>query len=58
MQAKCYSRNPITKRHSAKHIVVLTKNYRSHPSILNVPNSLFYEGMLEAVGNSGKEHAY
>lgn len=50
---KCYARNPVTKRHNSRHIVVLTKNYRSHQSILDIPNKLLYDGMLEAAGNTG-----
>lgn len=35
-------------------IVQLVKNYRSHPSILFVPNRLFYKNRLEAVASKGE----
>lgn len=50
---KCYTRHPITKRYDPDCIIVLTKNYRSHPAILHVPNQLFYDGTLEAKGDKG-----
>lgn len=53
LNKKYYMRNPVTKRFNPKHIVILQKNYRSHPSILDVPNRLFYDGHLEAEGSAG-----
>ncbi|TDL24445.1 P-loop containing nucleoside triphosphate hydrolase protein [Rickenella mellea] len=45
--------NPIydQDRGYAKTIVKLTKNWRSHPSILKFPNDEFYKGELEACGD-------
>lgn len=50
---KCYFHHPLLKRRNPKFINVLTKNYRSHPEILTIPNQLFYGGVLEAKGNPG-----
>lgn len=50
---RCYMRNPITKQFNPNYITVLTKNYRSHPSILTIANKLFYNGILEARGKTG-----
>lgn len=38
----CYDNRSVTK---------LVKNYRSHETILKVPNDLFYHGQLQAEGN-------
>lgn len=43
-----YQRDPLTRKFNSKYITQLVKNYRSHPSILHVPNELFYEGVLES----------
>lgn len=50
---KCYMRHPILKRYNPEFIAVLTKNYRSHPDILTIPNKLFYDGILQAIGEKG-----
>lgn len=50
---KCYMRHPMTKRYDPNFITVLSQNYRSHPSILHIPNERFYDGMLDANGNKG-----
>lgn len=39
--------------YNPNHIVQLKKNYRSHPAIIHVSNTLFYEGVLEAAAPSG-----
>lgn len=43
-------RRPFTAE-KKQHVVKLLQNYRSHPSILSVPNKLFYDGELVAKGN-------
>lgn len=35
-------------------MVQLTKNYRSHPSILKIPNERFYENRIEAQSRTGE----
>lgn len=42
-----YKRRP-NEGNGRIYTVQLTKNYRSHPDILSIPNELFYEGSLEA----------
>lgn len=54
MASPPYTRNEITKKYNNRYIVQLTKNYRSHPSILYTSNSLFYDATLEAKANSSK----
>ncbi|CAK5278886.1 unnamed protein product [Mycena citricolor] len=41
-----------------KSVVKLTKNFRSHPSILKFPNERFYQGELEACGSPSVVNAY
>lgn len=43
-----YKRDATTRKFNSEYITQLVKNYRSHPAILEVPNQLFYEGVLEA----------
>ncbi|KAG4068951.1 hypothetical protein HA402_005099 [Bradysia odoriphaga] len=43
-----YGRDTETGKFNSNYITHLVKNYRSHPSILHVPNQLFYDGLLEA----------
>lgn len=47
-------RNPIRKRYDPNYITVLSENYRSHRDILEIPNELFYGGMLQAKGDIGR----
>lgn len=42
-----YARDTITGQFNSNYITQLVKNYRSHPTILHVPNELFYDGSLE-----------
>lgn len=48
-----YKRDPKTKKFNPKYITQLVKNYRSHLTILHMPNKLFYEGTLQAKADSG-----
>lgn len=48
-----YKRDPVTKKFNPKYITQLVKNYRSHATILHMPNNLFYEGTLQAKAGSG-----
>lgn len=43
-----YQRNAMTGRYDPRYIIQLTKNYRTHPDLLQIPNDLFYDGLLEA----------
>lgn len=49
-----YQRNTLTGRYNRKYITQLTKNYRSHPAILKIPNELFYENALQAMASPGR----
>lgn len=35
------------KRNDPNYMMMLCKNFRSHPDILRIPNALFYEGKLQ-----------
>lgn len=48
-----YQRNPLTDEYNPRYITQLTKNYRSHPRILAIPNALFYDNKLEAKAPEG-----
>lgn len=52
-ERKLYQRNPETGKFNQNYITQLVKNYRSHPAILKISNSLFYDDKLEAKGSNG-----
>ncbi|XP_055307474.1 putative helicase mov-10-B.1 [Sitodiplosis mosellana] len=39
-------------------MIQLTKNYRSHPEILKIPNIQFYDGLLEPKAGTGATHRF
>ena len=41
---------------NSRYVVQLTKNYRSHPKLLKVPNELFYENRLEPCADIARTH--
>nr|XP_018908841.1 PREDICTED: putative helicase MOV-10 [Bemisia tabaci] len=45
-----YQPHPITKKYNPTMITKLSRNFRSHPSILTTPNQLFYNNELRAHG--------
>lgn len=45
---KLYRRDPNTDKYNENYIAQLLKNYRSHPLILNISNSFFYDSKLQA----------
>lgn len=49
-----FNRTCYKSEFNSKLIVQLKKNYRSHRSILHIPNALFYEGLLECEGQKRK----
>lgn len=49
----CYGKDTISGKFDPKLIMQLTKNYRSHKSILDIPNELFYNGSLESMASKG-----
>lgn len=50
-----YQRDPVTKKFNSKYITQLVKNYRSHATILHMPNKLFYESTLQPKAASGNK---
>lgn len=48
----CYQQS--SGKYNSKFIVKLTKNYRSHSVIINLPCELFYEGTLEGFAHESK----
>lgn len=55
---RLYQRDPITGKYNGKFITQLVKNYRSHSSILHLPNKLFYDGALQSKANSGISNSF
>lgn len=49
----CYKRDNNSK-YDSRYIVQLVKNYRSHPVILKVASTLFYDNKLEAEAKQGQ----
>lgn len=49
-----YKCDPVTKKFCKTYITQLIRNYRSHESILKIPNELFYNGTLLAKASDGK----
>eukprot|EP00079_Xenopus_tropicalis_P009487 XP_002933581.2 PREDICTED: putative helicase MOV-10 [Xenopus tropicalis] len=56
------TQNPLYSKKDGKYnpqfVTKLLKNYRSHPSILKIPNELFYDNELQAVANELITHSY
>ncbi|OCT94290.1 putative helicase MOV-10 [Xenopus laevis] len=56
------TQNPIYSKkdgmYNPQFVTKLLKNYRSHPSILKIPNQLFYDNELQAVANEMITHCY
>ncbi|KAK3919161.1 Putative helicase mov-10-B.1 [Frankliniella fusca] len=52
MALPLYSKKPDTNQYDSNVLTKLVLNYRSHPSILQVSNNLFYDGELEARGDT------
>jgi helicase MOV-10 len=48
MAIQPYQRDETTLKYNPERVVMLTKNYRSHPRLLDVPSELFYHKALEA----------
>lgn len=48
-----YSRNEQTGNYNESFITYLSKNYRSHPQILHIPNELFYEKEMQSLAKNG-----
>lgn len=53
-ERKRYQRDKNTKQFNDTYITQLVRNYRSHPSILKLPNELFYNNTLKAMASDGK----
>lgn len=49
-----YERNQITQQFNGEFITQLINNYRSHKTILKIPNELFYENTLLAKASESK----
>lgn len=52
-RTKLYSRNEESGKLNESFITYLTKNYRSHPQILHIPNELFYENAMQSLAKIG-----
>ena len=46
MKRPVYSRKPNTDKYDERILTKLLRNYRSHPDILSIPNTSFYQGEL------------
>lgn len=53
-ERQIYKRDAKTKQFNGIYITQLVRNYRSHPSILKLPNELFYENSLMPVASEGE----
>ena len=59
MEFQLYKRDS-NRNYNEKFVVQLTKNYRSHPALIKIPNQLFYSNSLQAcasdsiISTSGK----
>jgi len=51
-----YSRQPDNGKYNEKYVIQLTKNYRSHPKIIEMSNILFYDSTLEASADIKDTH--
>lgn len=45
-----YQKNLITEKYNSQYLTKLVQNYRSHESILHVPNECFYDNELQVKG--------
>lgn len=54
MNTDVYKRDEKTRKFNHNYVTQLTKNYRSHESLLKVSNELFYENTLEACADNCK----
>ncbi|XP_048408824.1 putative helicase MOV-10 isoform X2 [Stegostoma tigrinum] len=53
-----YKKNPSTGRYNEHFVTKLLHNYRSHPSILRIPNELFYDNELKPQADTLISHSY
>lgn len=60
MERRLYKRDRISDRYNEKYITQLVENFRSHHTILEIPNTLFYLGKLRAKASKGlsKSHTF
>lgn len=49
-----YRKDTITREYNQRYISKLKNNYRSHPSLVAVPNKLFYNHEIRSSANPGK----
>lgn len=52
---KIYQRDSINGNFNEQFVIQLTKNYRSHPDLLKIPNELFYRNTLEACASNSNQ---
>ncbi|XP_043572295.1 putative helicase MOV-10 isoform X2 [Chiloscyllium plagiosum] len=53
-----YQKHPSTGCYDKHFVTKLLRNYRSHPSILRIPNELFYDNELKAHADKLISHSY
>ncbi|KAL1020483.1 hypothetical protein UPYG_G00000620 [Umbra pygmaea] len=53
-----YQKDEVRKMFNSRFVTKLLRNYRSHPSIIQVPNELFYEEELQVFANEMIRNSY
>ena len=56
-QRQVYSKDPKSRAYPPDLVTKLVRNYRSHPSLLKLPNELYYDGELQNCGDVLSTHS-
>lgn len=54
LNSEPYRKNVASNTFNNRYVVQLTQNYRSHPTLLRLPNMLFYDNQLIAEAPAGR----